>query len=198
MAAMPNPIQVVRSVGRNCNNDRSDVFIVQELINEHLPIPLAPLRVDGLCGPSTIFAIEEIQRRNLHMKCPNGRVDPDGPTFGFLSGSGTRKTASANATAAQLVGDPRVRAMLDVLGFTEGTGTNYGKVANGLVLKSPYYPELVGKRNVSVTNLTRHPDILVQWSPTITTTAAGRSMLEICQFYRAALQRYPPLPSAGR
>lgn len=75
------------------------------------------------------------------------------------------------------VTNPRIMAMLDTIAYAEGTAglTNqYGKVVNGRVVSSPYYPTLVGQYNVSVTNFTRHPDILVQVTPTIQSKAAGR------------------------
>ena len=66
--------------------------------------------------------------------------------------------------------------MLDVIVWAEGTGDDYGKIVNGIVKKSPYYPELVGKKNVSITDFSRFPDILVDvgrvWS-----SAAGRYQL---------------------
>jgi hypothetical protein len=73
-------------------NLRSDVLLVQQLINNHLPInhlpiPLRPLKVDGNCGPLTIGAIDEIQRRILHMNAADGRVDPNGATYRFLTGA---------------------------------------------------------------------------------------------------------------
>jgi len=93
MAAMPNGTRIVHSVGRKGTNDRSDVLIIQQLINDNLPVPLMPLNVNGICDPSTIFANEEIQRRNLHMKRPDGRVDPDGATYRFLTSIPGQKIA---------------------------------------------------------------------------------------------------------
>jgi|SRR5271157_2214624 len=84
----PSNVRISGSVGRNGVNQRNDVLTVQQLINEHLPVPLHPLNVDGQCGPLTIGAIEEIQRRLLHMNPPDGRVDPSGATFRFLTGAG--------------------------------------------------------------------------------------------------------------
>lgn len=101
MAAMPNGIRIVHSVGRNGTNDRSDVLIIQQLINDNLPVPLMPIDVNGICGPETVFAIEEIQRRNLRMKRPDGRVDPDGATYRFLSSIPGQKIAwGAKVSAA--------------------------------------------------------------------------------------------------
>ena len=90
----------------------------------------------------------------------------------------TAKTAASSVSASSapedLVLHPKIKAMLEVLAFTEGTGNNYGKVVNGTVIKSPHDPQLVGKKNVSVTDLSRHPEILVQVNAAIKSTAAGR------------------------
>jgi hypothetical protein len=92
MSVAPGGSRISGSVGRGGMNLRSDVSLVQQLINNHLPInhlpiPLRPLKVDGNCGPLTIRAIEEIQRRILHMNAPDGRVDPTGGTYRFLTGA---------------------------------------------------------------------------------------------------------------
>jgi len=86
MAVAPGIIRISGSVGRGGKNLRTDVLIVQQLINNHLPIPLRPLQVNGICDPLTIGAIEEIQRRELHMDRPDGKVDVDGATFRLLTG----------------------------------------------------------------------------------------------------------------
>ncbi|TAN51929.1 MAG: TIGR02594 family protein [Methylococcaceae bacterium] len=86
----------------------------------------------------------------------------------------TANAISPSLTADKLVDNPKIKAMLDVLAFTEGTGNDYGKVVNGTVISAPYNPELVGRRNVSVTNFNQHPNILVQVNATIKSTAAGR------------------------
>jgi muramidase (phage lysozyme) len=81
---------------------------------------------------------------------------------------------TATSPASALVRDPRVRAMLDVLGFAEGTGNNYGKVVNGTVLRAPHNPDLIGRRNITIDDFSRHPNILVQVRPGLNSTAAGR------------------------
>lgn len=83
-------LRISSSVGRGGTNLRADVLLIQQLINNHLPIPLRPLEVDGICGPLTIGAIEEIQRRSLHLNQPDGRIDPGGATFRFLTGGGVQ------------------------------------------------------------------------------------------------------------
>jgi muramidase (phage lysozyme)/peptidoglycan hydrolase-like protein with peptidoglycan-binding domain len=94
----------------------------------------------------------------------------------FNAAQNTQRTTQVTATssASVLARDPRVRAMLDVLGFTEGTGNNYGKVVNGTVLSAPGHPELVGRRNISIDDFSRHPNIMVQVRPGLNSSAAGR------------------------
>jgi muramidase (phage lysozyme) len=156
-----------------------------------------PLLVDGISGPRTEEAIRKFQKEVVGMPHPDGRVDPNGKTLQVLKAVAGGNVPGLHATVRKatthtpagvkpgggltsgsppeaLARDPRVQAMLDVLGFTEGTGTNYGKVVNGTVLTSPHFPQLVGKKNVSVTDLSRHPDILVQVNSSIKSTAAGR------------------------
>jgi hypothetical protein len=87
MSTIPVASSISGSVGRGGVNDRNDVLTVQRLINAKLPTPLQPLGEDGVCGPLTILAIEEIQRRNLRMPRPDGRIDPNGATFAFLTGN---------------------------------------------------------------------------------------------------------------
>ena len=90
MSLAPGDLRISGSVGRGGMNLRSDVLLVQQLINSHLPVSLPPLQVDGNCGALTIGAIEEIQRRSLHMNAPDGNVSPDGPTFRFLAEGGVQ------------------------------------------------------------------------------------------------------------
>jgi hypothetical protein len=84
---------ILGSVGRAGQNFAPDVRTVQELINRRLPIPLRPLDVDGVCGSATIAAIVEIQSRFLHMKLPDGLVNPKGRTFRFLATGSDRAEA---------------------------------------------------------------------------------------------------------
>ena len=78
------PVTISGSVGRRGMNRPADVTLVQQLINSRLPIPLAPLTVNGICETQTIFAIEEIQRRELRVNHPDGKVDPGGATLRYL------------------------------------------------------------------------------------------------------------------
>jgi hypothetical protein len=78
-------VNITASVGRGGKNLPNDVLKIQELLNEHLPTPMLPLVVDGACGPSTITAIEDFQRRVLGIRRPDGKVDPQGATMAALS-----------------------------------------------------------------------------------------------------------------
>jgi hypothetical protein len=82
---MPDKISIFSSVGRKATNLFGDVTIVQQLINLKIEARLRPLNVDGLCGPATISAIERVQRHDLRMSQPDGKMEPDDPTFTFLS-----------------------------------------------------------------------------------------------------------------
>jgi len=90
-------VHILGSVGRGGLNSYFDVRAVQEIINAHLPPSLAPLKIDGAAGPRTIAAIEEIERRYIHMAKPDGRLDPHGPTLRRLNG--TRKSAPSQRSA---------------------------------------------------------------------------------------------------
>ena len=85
---MQGKINIFGSVGRLGANLFGDVTVVQQLINLNIPARLRtkdrPIDVDGLCGPATISAIEKVQR-HLHITQPAGRVEPDDPTFKFLT-----------------------------------------------------------------------------------------------------------------
>lgn len=75
------------SVGKGGKNQKADVVIVQNLLNDHITqlIPLRFLKEDGLFGPATERAITEFQRRACGMAGPDGRIDPTGRTLRTLS-----------------------------------------------------------------------------------------------------------------
>ncbi len=85
MTPAPAKQTISGSVGRGGDNRTPDVQIIQQLLNAKLPAGLAPVRTDGNCDDATIAGIEAVQRQELHVSAPDGRVDPDGPTFAFLS-----------------------------------------------------------------------------------------------------------------
>jgi len=95
---MPGDIRIFGSVGRNGTNLFGDVTIVQQLINLDVQIALPPIAVDGLCGPATIAAIEEVQRLHLPSAEPTGKLDPADPMFNFLA-----RGNSASALGSQQI-----------------------------------------------------------------------------------------------
>jgi len=192
---------ILASVGEGGVNSEADVKVVQGLLNAaqeqlkaaHIAFTgFEPLPQNGKAGPRTKEAISLFQKEIMQMANPDSRVDPNGRTLrtlqqvvaghipagaGQASGSisaGPSGNLTSSSPAEELVKSPLIKAMLDVLAFTEGTGDNYGKVVNGEVISSPLHPNLVGKRNVSVTDLSRHPEILVKVNASINSTAAGR------------------------
>lgn len=72
---------ITASVGKGGMNHRRDVVAIQQLINAHLPIGLSKLTVDGACGPLTINAISEVERKIGGIAAPDGRLDPGGRTL---------------------------------------------------------------------------------------------------------------------
>jgi putative chitinase len=77
---------ISKSVGRNGRNVRDDVKTVQILLNLNIDklAPLDPVAADGAIGNQTTGAIEEFQRRVMHVAAPDGRIDPGGKTLQSL------------------------------------------------------------------------------------------------------------------
>jgi len=111
---MPGKISIFSAVGRNGTNLFGDVTIVQQLINLKIPARLRPIArsidVDGLSGPATISAVERVQRHDLLMTRPTGRVEPDDPTFNFL----TSGIAAEDLGSPQIAWGARVSAAFKV------------------------------------------------------------------------------------
>ena len=76
--------RIRNSVGRGGANHRSDVEIVQTLLNRHRPAFTPLLAVDKVAKVETITAIKEFQSRVVKLQRPDGRVDPKGQTIEFL------------------------------------------------------------------------------------------------------------------
>jgi hypothetical protein len=78
-----DPIQSV--VGGPSSARSDDTLIVQQMLNA-IPLvaggPVAPLKLDGICGPKTRAAISGFQSRNLRFS--DARVDPRGKTIQAL------------------------------------------------------------------------------------------------------------------
>lgn len=78
---------IVQSVGINGVNQRKDVRIIQVYLSffEAWKKKMEPLKIDGYAGKNTRNAIKQFQRQAIGMKNPDGRVDPNGKTFRYLT-----------------------------------------------------------------------------------------------------------------
>lgn len=78
-------------------------------------------------------------------------------------------------SAEELVDMPEIKAMLDLITYAEGTGAGYGTIVKGKVEQAKYFPELIGKTDVSINDFSKFPEIYVRWSPNRPlSSAAGR------------------------
>jgi hypothetical protein len=92
------------SVGTRGVNRTEDVQQVQERLNRFVArLQLEPLRADGDCGPKTRAAIAAFQDDVMGVELPDGRVDPDGPTWRALDAPpGPVPTLSPRPTTGSL------------------------------------------------------------------------------------------------
>lgn len=79
-ATTSDPFSIERGVGRGLPNRAADVKVVQTLLN--LAVADAG-KVDGDCGPKTLYAIERFQK--WYDLPPDKVVNPDGVTFRKLT-----------------------------------------------------------------------------------------------------------------
>jgi putative chitinase len=77
---------IARSVGRGGVNNSDDVKTIQVLLNLNIYqiSPPTPIAENGICGVSTIAAIELFQRQVRRAARPDGKVDANGLTLGAL------------------------------------------------------------------------------------------------------------------
>lgn len=67
-------------------NNRTDVEVIQRLLNEHVARVGYPTQtVNGVVSPQMIDAIKKFQQKVVGMKLPDGRVDPNGTTLRKLN-----------------------------------------------------------------------------------------------------------------
>lgn len=95
------------SVGEGGANHRSDVRLVQRLLNQHSLPPLRKLKVDGIAGPNTVDAIRHFQSVRVGMRNPDGRVDPAGRTMRSLRGVRSGGAQDPNQSGATSRGTDR-------------------------------------------------------------------------------------------
>jgi hypothetical protein len=72
----------------------------------------------------------------------------------------------------ELVDLPQIKAMLEVLALSEGTGDEYGRVVFGIVKEAKFNPNWVGKSSrpdnrdgVVIADFSKHPEVLVELYP---------------------------------
>lgn len=157
--------------------------------------PFAPLEEDGTRGDFTLEAIKIFQRDIVGFSHPDQLIDPGGRTWlRLVTVAGTdpaqppplisstendRATPqpatgiSAHAAPEELLEEPRIKAMLDMIGFSEGTDDDYGVVVRGRVV-GPAGSASLGRVNVVVTDFRDHPRLTVQVNRALRSTAAGR------------------------
>lgn len=126
------------------------------------------LPVDGQMSAAT----SEMMYNQLKRTVSTQSVDQ---TKQFAKETNPSRNTQANLAANELYKDPRVRAMLDVIAYAEGTNDNYHKLVNGIVVKSPN-PGDIGKNSKNVMiSLAQHPRIYVRWKQgEKLSSAAGR------------------------
>ena len=80
-------LSIRQSVGVNGANQRDDVKLIQVLLNTYAAwkSPFTSLKIDGSIGTNTNNAIKKYQREAAGIINPDGRVDPNGKTFRYLT-----------------------------------------------------------------------------------------------------------------
>ncbi len=81
-------MKIIKTVGKNCANESTDVRVVQACLNAHVKFhnaSLKPVVEDGRCGPKTIEAIGVFQKDYVGMIHPDFRIDPNGKTIRYLT-----------------------------------------------------------------------------------------------------------------
>jgi hypothetical protein len=97
------PMSVIsKSVGQGGANLKQDVAAVQQLLKN---AGLNPGAIDGVCGPKTLTAILQFQRKFLPR--PDGRIDPNGATWKRLTqpGTATLPVVKPQSPAIEWAGD---------------------------------------------------------------------------------------------
>ena len=122
---------IKNSVGRGGLNKKTDVKIVQQLLNNYINtqyiIYFENLTEDGICGNKTIEAIKVFQSHVVGLSSPDCRVDVAGNTMRNLQRYGAGKHTMpplGTATSSAFV-------------FTQKNAANNTTIKNKSLLKSP-------------------------------------------------------------
>ena len=178
--------KITASVGRGGHNRRDDVMTVQRLINAHLLVPLAPLKVDGVCGPKTIFAIGEYQRRHLRMNPQDCRVDPGDTTFRSLTGSTQPHKVSA-PPAPTPTGTDRVRQAMNYFVGQGWTAAQAAGIVANLQAESGLQPDATGDGGLAYGLAQWHPDRQANFQSSIGWGIRGSSFADQLRFVQFEL-----------
>ena len=185
-STMPGNFSIFSSVGRNGTNLFGDVTIIQQLINLKLPIP-RPLDVDGLCGPATIFAIEKVQRHDLLMTQPTGKVEPNDSTFDFLTRGITAEALGGQQIAWGAKVSEAFKARLIEIAQNIGVDPNYLISAIAFETGETFSPS-VKNRNGATGLIQFLPDTAAELG---TTTADLAAMTDVDQMDYVEKYFYP-------
>jgi spore coat assembly protein SafA len=147
---------------------------LNKIAAEHGVSTQALADANRISNPNEIFPGDKLRMPAAGTNGASATSSAKDSTGAAATAAANQTISDPNASPATLLKDPRVRAFLDTIGFAEGTGKNYGKLVNGTVISSKTNPSLVGQKNVSITDLSRHPDTLVRVAPGLNSTAAGR------------------------
>lgn len=90
---MGSDLSISGTVGQRGQNKKSDVTLVQRMLNQSIQPQLKALIVDGIAGRNTVSAIEWFQANKMGLSKPDGRVDPNGQTFAALAKPSTQGTS---------------------------------------------------------------------------------------------------------
>jgi len=82
-AAVSTSNELSAAVGSNCQNNKSDVLLVQNLLKKKT----VSVGVDGLFGSNTLTAIKNFQKGALNFSNTDGKVDVGGKTWKGLNDS---------------------------------------------------------------------------------------------------------------
>ena len=107
---------LVASVGKGGVNQRSDVLVIQGLINQCIGLlaPRVPVQVNGDCDSSLIDAIVDFQGRVQKLPSPDGRIDPGGETFLALTTSASAKPLTPSAPPDPAPGHKYTDSVMEV------------------------------------------------------------------------------------
>jgi len=141
------------SVGLNGNNARGDTIAVQSLLTRAgMKLGL----VDGRCGPKTISAIVNYQRRL--MRNPDGLVEPNATTWRHLTGQGASAPRPSGGAATPTRAVTPVRTPPRVAAANGGGGGGGAPAIVGRATPPVAAAPTPGNSSTSYTTLVPRPD----------------------------------------